>query len=196
MSTTLQRGSVLGRRGGIQCGLNKAECGIDLITEEISGEEKMGDEDELNEGGEFESGGGESERCLEAEEEVESNVREELNKERARALPGPYWLLVQDDAPCAAESHFWHLCMRPAGQGDAVHVPLLKLKQVCCAGGVRAEEDDDEFDAEPDLDDLEIEEVVRGKGIRYKVVRLPSAIFHPEKFPCDISCCLFKKKCL
>ena len=51
---------------------------------------------------------------------------------------------MQVEEPCPAESHFWHLCIRPAGQGNVVQEPLLKLKHVCVPADVRADEDEEE----------------------------------------------------
>ena len=99
-------------------------------------------------------------------DEVIGKVCEALNKGQVHTLPNPYWPLVQLDAPWPDVSHFWHLCIRPARQGDAVHVPLLKLKQNCWAGRVHDDEDAAEAELAPDLEDLEAEPGARGKGIR------------------------------
>ncbi len=109
---------------------------------------------------------GGSEQDSEELNEGTGTLCEELNKERVRALPNPYWPLVQVCAPCPDASHFWHLCVRLAGQGDVVQVPLLKLKHTCCAVGVHNKEEVEEPDPEPDLEDLANDANMRRKGIR------------------------------
>lgn len=163
----LQRGSVLGQRGGIECGINLENCGIDLMEAEILNEGELGKETDSVESEEVRKVWGESEQGPEELDEGEGTVREkDINKEGVRALPNPYWPLVQEEVPCPDASHFWHLCIWPAGQGDTVHEPLLKPKQNCWAGRVRNKEDVDEVKLVLDLEDLEAEASMHGNSIR------------------------------